>query len=78
MYVGKFQNQSGIICKIVSAKFAESLSEPSGKPVAHPYGDCLAVFSVPPEWEREAEWRAKSGWLNDRCIWEWNGVGMLV
>ena len=80
MFVARFQNKNGLIIKQVSDEFAERVRsiEPNGTPVEHPYGGCLVIWQVPKEWEREAEWRAKAGWLKDHCIWEYYGVGITA
>lgn len=78
MFVARFQNKNGLILKEVSHEFVESLKghRPNGTPVEHPYGGCLVAWRVPEEWECEAIWRAKTGWLKEHCVWEYHGVGL--
>ena len=78
MFVARFQNKNGLILQTVSDEFVETLKnhEPNGTPVEHAYGGCLVVWRVPVEWEREAIWRAKMGWLKPHCVWEYYGVGI--
>jgi hypothetical protein len=74
MFIGRFENKNGIIYQAIDERTVASLPKPNGKPFDHAYGRLLVVFRVPKEWESEAFWRAKSGWLNDHVAWEYNGI----
>jgi hypothetical protein len=74
MYVGRFENENGSTYQIIDERTVANLPEPNGNPFNHAHGRLLVVFQVPKEYEPEAIWRAKKGWLNDYIAWEYNGV----
>ncbi len=74
MFVGRFENKNGLIYQIIDERTVANLPIPNGKPFDHAYGRLLVIFKVPKNYEPEAIWRAKNGWLNDQIAWEYSGI----